>query len=755
LQLVKDSLPRAKILGRHCLKMGCGQSAAQPQQGIKPAGTDARLLEAGQAEEAEPLTNGSNETAEPPASAPEPPAPEPPPPPKLVEAAHPLLATSEDRDTQKIINRVTQGEDFTENKSRCLHTPDRAYYTLSPFAQLEIELVEARKLIPSVTTSFESYAGDEPDAFVKVYVDDCFKYSTKYVKDKRNPQWNDKQKFDIVANRCMVRLHVYDTDSSDCSKVDPLGFVEFCVGDMPFDQEIDGWLELRFPANLQGTNLDRYDLHCTKREEEWKYPGAIKPPKDAEPSGEEGDESVEPTVKAGQKMPHSLASRMFKRMRAGADTVAALVTGQEATKRQDEEVQFNAGEIHVKMKLVKVVDDSAAAYSQALVPSYFTYASYIQEEFLPKLDIQELVDDIMDVKIKLFDDMIFAFASFVNYILAWRSFFLSGLLLAMVLVCAIHDGVLIAYGIWHMWLAIVFVMLSNDTWRHEMTTSGLNAPLDQEGFLAVAKWNETSEMHAFLVRIIQARLGTIISMQELVHFAGTICEGERGQVPITYDELLQAMHDLWFLDLPHKELVQKGTLVRVNERRRGTAQEVTGTGVHQKVKVVFDEPSFDHTEMDGVYPKQIVLPRITVPGVPRMLVPKSVQAIVAVAMYQVNDFKENLLPVAAAIRKFFVWNKPQYMVPLLVFLVGRALLSFYAWYDEDSWSFFIISVLATIRNSILGIVIIALLFSKSRAVRVFNSILQIIRSRTASRNAPEGWTFYKAADQPYKLDSPV
>lgn len=33
-------------------------------------------------------------------------------------------------------------------------------------------------------------------------------------------------------------------------------------------QVIDGWLELRFPGNLQGINTDRYAEHMAQREEE-------------------------------------------------------------------------------------------------------------------------------------------------------------------------------------------------------------------------------------------------------------------------------------------------------------------------------------------------------------------------------------------------------------------------------------------------------------------------------------------------------
>lgn len=130
---------------------------------------------------------------------------------------------------------------------------------------------------------------------MKVYVDDCFKqlffverslklrYSTKCINNNRNPEWRDTQVFDIVADKSFIRLHVYDSDSHDNSTlIDPIGFVEFCIQEIPFDQArrgmklkenseaqvIDGWLELRFPGNLQGVNSDRYAEHMMQREEE-------------------------------------------------------------------------------------------------------------------------------------------------------------------------------------------------------------------------------------------------------------------------------------------------------------------------------------------------------------------------------------------------------------------------------------------------------------------------------------------------------
>lgn len=88
--------------------------------------------------------------------------------------------------------------------------------------------------------------GDEPDGFVKVFVDDTFKYSTRCINNDRNPKWQDRRRVvDIVADRSIIRLHVYDSDSSDNSTlIDPIGFVEFCIGDIPFDHA--AWLHCQY-----------------------------------------------------------------------------------------------------------------------------------------------------------------------------------------------------------------------------------------------------------------------------------------------------------------------------------------------------------------------------------------------------------------------------------------------------------------------------------------------------------------------------
>eukprot|EP00441_Pelagodinium_beii_P037344 CAMPEP_0197648762 /NCGR_PEP_ID=MMETSP1338-20131121/27945_1 /TAXON_ID=43686 ORGANISM="Pelagodinium beii, Strain RCC1491" /NCGR_SAMPLE_ID=MMETSP1338 /ASSEMBLY_ACC=CAM_ASM_000754 /LENGTH=734 /DNA_ID=CAMNT_0043222815 /DNA_START=75 /DNA_END=2279 /DNA_ORIENTATION=- len=726
--------------------MGCGQSSeANPQSPTAAKPTESNR------EEAKPLVSSEATNEEAVVEQP-----------VLVEAAQPLESKSQNKETQKLINKIVNGEDFFLNRWRCVEKPDRAYYTLGPYAQLQLELVEARNLIPSSTSGFDKYWQDEPDAFVKVLVDDTLKYQTKTVNNSRAPKWSQDppQKFDIIANKTMVRLHVYDSDSSTNSElVDPLGFVEFCVGDMPFDQEIEGWLELRFPANLQGTNLERFAEHCERREESLGIAGKKHRDKkdkgDLETGGAAPEEERDVSKKVKTHVPSSLASRAMKQARIMGSKAASVVTGQAVLPHEDDNVQYNAGEIHVKMKLVQVTQDPVmdSLYAHALTPSYCTYATFVQEEVLPQLDLQELVDDVIDIKIKLLDDICFACYTFVMYILSWRSFVLSGTLLLAILSAA-KSGML-AYGILHIWVAVCLLYLSKEDWRNELTTGGLNAPLNQEGYELVAAWDKTNEMFNFLMRIIQARLGEVLSQQDLVHFAGTLVCEVGGKPDVSYDEILKVLHDVWFLDLPHaSKLHDAGDLVRVKERRRGEIMKLEGPdGPNQKVTVKFDEKDWDTGEddMEGIFLKKEVFPRTDIPGIPRALVPKSVKALLATVQYQVNDVKEQVLPILSVLKAFFTWKYPLYMSAVIVFLIARASMSFIGFMDEESWAHFIIAILSGIRNGILGLAVIAALFSQSRGVRIAIGLFNMLKSKISGdpRPAPENWKFFKPVSEPY------
>ncbi|CAE7209487.1 rihB, partial [Symbiodinium necroappetens] len=662
----------------------------------------------------------------------------------LVEAAHKILASSGNNDVQRIIDKIANGEDFVFNHWRCLETPDRAYYTLGPFAQLELEMVEARRLIPAVSGIIQKHFGDEPDAFVRVYVDDCLHYAGRCIYNNRRPKWEDFQIFDIVADRSIVRVHVYDSDSKDNSAVEPLGFVEFCIADLPFEKEIDGWFELKFAQNLQGINLDRYAQHCAQREEDFKFDlrelTAMQQELLEDSDSENDDDAIIPDNAAYMKtkghVPASTAARLMKRVRKGVSLVTSKFAKKARSFQEDDSIQYNAGEIRLRLKLVRTVPEGIDAFARALSPSYFTYDTFVQEENLPQLDLQELMDDAMDIKLTLFDDIIFAVMAFCYYIFAWRSFLLSGLLLSAGLCCA--KNAVLGTAALNLWTGLVLVIMASKTWRDEMTTNGLNAPLDQRGLELVAAWNETSEMHAFLVRLVQSRNGQIVSMQDLVHFAGTITVG-RGELEITFKELKSAMQDLWFVDFPKQTDLKKGSLVRVQERQKGTVIAISSD---EKVTVQIDVEDQDDDIGMGVYAMEDVTVRMAPPPIPKMLVPRSMQGLAATLQFQVNSVRDDLMALARQLQAFMRWHMPVKMLIVVCFVFARGFLACYGYIHESSFCYAVEEYICHVRNSVLCVVMVILFFCRARGVRVVRGLFQIAVSRFRRRLAPDCWQFF-------------
>jgi len=309
---------------------------------------------------------------------------------------------------------------------------------------------------------------------------------------------------------------------------------------------------------------------------------------------------------------------------------------------------------------------------------------------------------------------------------------------------------MLAYGFFHLWLALVMILLKSDSWRYSLSTNGMNAPLSQEGLVQVAKFNSTDEMHVYLIRMVQASCGTIseAGWQELVHFAGTVVQGD-GKVDVTYDDLLKALKDLWFLDFPTGNPIEVGSLVRVNDRRRGT---VTKVHHDDKVDVDYDEPTkSDPTDMSvkKAHTKDVAV-RPYAPAIPRMLVPKSLRGLVTSIQFQVESTKKALLPACEALRAFFVWKRPVKISLLIIYLVFRAYVSFYAFFFDKSWCHVAIVVMTWLRNGIVALLVLWVLFGQARLWKVLRAIGLMAAGKCCdSRQAPDCWKFYKHATEPY------
>ena len=128
--------------------------------------------------------------------------------------------------------------------------------------------------------------------------------------------------------------------------------------------------------------------------------------------------------------------------------------------------------------------------------------------------------------------------------------------------------------------------------------------------------------------------------------------------------------------------------------------------------------------MEQKYKFTELFARTSIHSVPRALIPKSIRGLVRMAMYDINDLKESVLPIATALRNFMAWRKPALMVLLICYFLSRASLSFLA-LDANTWAHWIIRVIDIVRNSFIGIIMLCILFSRSRALRILLSLCSL------------------------------
>jgi len=713
----------------------------------------------------------------------------------------------DDKETiDKLRQYLTSKAEYTKHRSRCLFEPENAALTLGPYATLELDVVEGRNLFVRPVGFIERMAGDIPDAYVKVFNNDVpvmdkdgQPIRTKTVRDDVQPTWNFSTKVDVVVPSSIIRVHVYDSDPTSAS--DPLGFVEIQLSDLPWDETIDGWFELCFPEALQGKNIDRLAKHKEKRYEDMHKEeeverarqkeastlhmsqrehaaaaaktqvaaGAATPLLADEAGGQEeagAPKSVLTTAKSMVPLPTGGSrriARMFKSFKDtagealkeakdgaahaahfGFDLAARVVTSPLSKKK--EEVHHNAGEIHLRFKLVKLGTFTDAAIALTMDANCTDFVSFVQNEELPQMDLQEVVDDIMDIKLKVFDDMIVSTLIYIWYILCWRSKLISLLVFAMfgidffVSTFELREHAALPHIVWHVGLMILLALNSLPGLRQDMTTGALNAPCNQEGFVRVARWNNTQQMNNFLQRCIAARQGIIKNEQELFEFAGMCFQ--YGETLCTMEQLMQVLATTSFVSLPAKGSPAEDALVYVDERRRATVEAVLEDDM---VRVEMDADAIvshkaAHEEIVAAWR---VTQRLDVPPVPRMFVPQNVQTTIRMAGLQVDVAKKQIIPIADRIAAVCTWKDSKITLAIMAYLAIRTFFHAMDYYGNYYVHAIFVVILET-RNVIYSIIFLLVACGQARIFQVMiNLAIMLVRLVVLQRKAPEGWAFYR------------
>jgi len=497
---------------------------------------------------------------------------------------------SKDEKTALLKKKVQEKDDFERKRKRCITNPDRAYETLGPYAQLELVIQCGRDLTPR-----DSWTGSITlDPAVHVYVDDV-KLTKKHqrtmvVRGTTAPLWQHKMVIDIVSPMSMVRLQVIDDQVS--TKIDQC-FVEFCVGDIPYNKMLAGWLELRHQDLLKNNSLVRYSSHCAMREDEL---GIAK-----EDAGALATKASNSKVKSNVSSvisPLDLKQRRVIGERALLKTRTMMHSCGHSCTRSSTPAQAldpdrgNAGEIFVHMRLRKCVSEQSSLFALAVdPPAPKSYGDYVIQEEVEegkvrqRLDLQRGMDLLTEMKIRLGEDFGFCLFYYFWYIASWRSVAISLPLTILLGSITIHF-----YWwtiVWPGILAVLLILNSCEGLRKQMTRGGWNAMFSDEGLRLVAQWRKTEEMFKYFKRVVEQDLGgTVTDPSRLRSWSSEVA---RDGVPLcSYADLvgmLRSDKECVSFELTQKGEISAGDKVLVDERLLASVAKRNG----HEVWVVYDE----------------------------------------------------------------------------------------------------------------------------------------------------------------------
>mmetsp|Transcript_137691 Transcript_137691/g.427784 ORF Transcript_137691/g.427784 Transcript_137691/m.427784 type:complete len:623 (-) Transcript_137691:142-2010(-) len=609
--------------------------------------------------------------------------------------------------SRSLLDRLVEDkDDFHACRWRCLRYPDRAVETLSPYAQLDVSVISGRRL-HAWTPSHTFQPPGSP--FVRAFVNDRKAFETSAVRST-TPRWAHDGQLGITAPRSMVRLEVLDHDS--LTHTEEIGFVEFSVGDLPWDRQVEGWLELRISDMLERTSYDRYATHSSGR-----------------------DDEVDERHEVRQRLLSSQPSCGLGACNRAPQTEFPL---------------RNAGEVLVRLRLRRQGSWLDSAFALALdppPPKFFTVKRRpTSTDALPMLDVQDLRDEITDIKVAVVDGALASAANFCSYILQWRSTVLS-----LVVAAALIGTWLLPALTWVVipaLLAGMLVLLSSKRVRSAMTLGGANAPLSQDGFERVARWRSKASMVRFLRRVVEQDLqGRVLEETSLAACAANVFSN--GVPKIKYTELREGLRDAKWTSST-KDGLSPGSLVVVSSEeghRRAKVQKVTNGG---DVSVKYDDGP-EHS-VRGFQ----VTPRPLMPSVPAWIIPQDVSTQLRVLEAQLSDIRKRLLGPVTKISNVLTWRWPcaAFCLTLLLAAISasEALIVAGVWGDLPAaiggrvlWvvGAAMDFVKATFRIAAFVVGVLFLTYRSPFLVEARSIAKILLRLLTMRRRAPQSWPFFR------------
>lgn len=545
------------------------------------------------------------------------------------------LATSVD-DTESPSQTKTQffrQEPFHEQQWLCISAPELARKTLGPCAKLKVSVESWQNLLAWQVSENSFQLPSEP--FLMIFLDDTLVLDTD--PEKGTGPWNREHDLDILMLDSMVRLQVCD------AVFGLVGFVEFSIGDLPWESVIKGWLELRFMDNLELTSRQRYAAHKARRDE-FSH-----------------SKKHQYREEARERFLEQISSNSGNCI--GACSHEPFVPA---------DTRHNAGELLIGLQLfrsdaVSHLGTCLALALDAPKPTYYKRTPLHAKEV--RLDLQDLADELGDIQRITLDVICSSIFYYFAFVFCWRRSLLSGFILTVLLSAWIYPPLV--------WIAlpvlpaVLLLLLSSDEARPAMTTGGMNASFSQAGFQHVLAWRSVDDLVRFLRRLIEEDLkGKVLDPQRLEIYA-THCFSKEVQLQELRNALREDPQTCTTSEL------SSGSLVLVDSFQRARVEHVSD-GPSEKLRTV--HVRYDADGSSECVLRSRVIARLDVPDIPLWVIPDVIEVQLASAEETIGGFSEALRSVADVAARILSWTDPwagvsmSIVVLLLTFSILQAIL---------------------------------------------------------------------------------
>lgn len=656
-----------------------------------------------------------------------------------------------DAEAERLINTK---DSFHELRWRCIWDPDRAKETLDDCAEIKIGVKKARNLVDwdSADNAFAKPKGP----YVEIYLNDTKKEHSSQGKGC-DPVWNYDAEMTFLLQMSMVTIIVID------DQLNNIGFIDLCLGDIPWNTPIEGWFEVRFAEKFHGTSIARYAQHRKRRDDSEK---------DAEHTAREAAQR-----EFSGPVPHNAGEIYLSLLLqpcndcSRLDTALALVFAPPVAKNQAKQ-DMGWSSPKAKRKKGAGVDAQPALQGG-------------KQDKQMQASVQKLGDHLVDLKLALHDQALCCTRYFFTYILRWRRGLLSG---------PIGIGLITMYLLpvlrWilgPLLIAFVHVLLGCSALRKDMTVGGRNAPFSQSGFEQVAKWRDSLEMRYFLQRVVETDLQGLITDQRMFESVAARCFSN-GIPKVSYDELRRILKQEKFIRCTNGGELEAGDLVMVNGEQKatilyfldshdagmmGAGMATAATATHEGMAFVRFE---DEARLVANVPVSTLMPRPEMPTLPGWAIPQGMLATAVKLEQKLQGMRHKWVGAQSICKGIVTWSRVSHAILFLLFMLSITAfnvctrLGMWDWLWEkrdyfnsefanhlanpvqggfgwahDRWTHFKGFCRWSVGWLLFAIFVIWYIYRAQWLNECYAVCRLGKRYVTGCRSAPKGWPFYKAA----------